>query len=252
MIKIHFLGTSGWFDSPAGNTICTMIDAPDNYIILDAGMGIYKIDRFISGNKPITVFLSHFHIDHIAGLHILGKFRFQAGLEIYGPPGTEKYINDIVARPYTIPIADLPMTVRLNDIDRKKPAGINVEYAPLVHSTVCYGYRFDFGRTIVGYCTDTGICPGLDTLGMNADLLICECSFRPGENVGDWPHLRPEDAAAVAVSCGARMLALTHFDASRYPDRKGRRAALRTARRIFPRTVAARDDLTLSLPYFKK
>ena len=46
-------------------------------IIFDAGNGIAKADRYISQEKPVLLFLSHFHIDHIAGLHTLVKFRLK-------------------------------------------------------------------------------------------------------------------------------------------------------------------------------
>jgi len=38
-MKIHFLGTNGWFDSETGGTPCTLIDSEEAYIVLDAGSG---------------------------------------------------------------------------------------------------------------------------------------------------------------------------------------------------------------------
>lgn len=73
-MRIIFLGTNGWYDTSAGNTVCTLIIAKDFYIILDAGNGLYKIDRHITNGNPVFLFLSHFHLDHIIGLHILNKF----------------------------------------------------------------------------------------------------------------------------------------------------------------------------------
>ena len=70
-MKIIFLGTNGWYDTSLGNTICTLIKTQDFHIILDAGNGLYKIDRHIIDEKPVFLFLSHFHLDHIIGLHIL-------------------------------------------------------------------------------------------------------------------------------------------------------------------------------------
>ena len=67
MTKIIFLGTNGWYDTDTGNTICILIDSPLFTIILDAGNGIAKLDRYADFNKPAYLFLSHFHLDHIAG-----------------------------------------------------------------------------------------------------------------------------------------------------------------------------------------
>ncbi len=73
-MKITFLGTNGWYDTSTGNTICILVETDKYNIVLDAGNGLYKIDRYISSEKPVYLFLSHFHLDHIIGLHILGKF----------------------------------------------------------------------------------------------------------------------------------------------------------------------------------
>ena len=75
-MKVVFLGTNGWYDTETGNTICTLLQTDRFDIILDAGNGIHKVDRHIDGGKPVFLFLSHFHVDHIEGLHILAKFRF--------------------------------------------------------------------------------------------------------------------------------------------------------------------------------
>jgi len=75
-MEIIFLGTNGWYDTKTGNTTCTLIETEDYFIILDAGNGLYKIDQYITSTskRPIYLFLSHFHLDHIVGLHIMSKF----------------------------------------------------------------------------------------------------------------------------------------------------------------------------------
>jgi ribonuclease BN (tRNA processing enzyme) len=247
MVKVVFLGTNGWFDTKTGNTICTLLETPREYIILDAGTGIHKADLYIKKKKPVYIFLSHFHLDHIAGLHVLPKFRFSNPIGIYGPRGTKKYLGSLLQRPYTAPLSSLSMKASLFEIDRDRPPSLDMSFAPLLHSTICYGYRFVFGKTVIAYCTDTGPCPGLIKLGRDSNLLICESSYRPGENMGDWPHLRPEDAASAAVECGTKKLVLTHFDASRYPDLLSRRDAQKVARKIFKSTLAARDGLVIEI-----
>jgi ribonuclease BN (tRNA processing enzyme) len=86
-MKAIFLGTNGWYDTETGNTICTLIQTERYDILLDAGNGLHKADRYLDGRKPAFLFLSHFHIDHIEGLHILAKFRFTEGLTLCGPEG---------------------------------------------------------------------------------------------------------------------------------------------------------------------
>lgn len=239
-IKINFLGTNGWYDTKTGNTICTLIETDSEYILLDAGLGLYKSDKFITKDKPVYMFLSHFHLDHIFGLHVLAKFNFKQGLQIFGPPETKKILNALIDFPYTMPIKDLKMKVQIKEIDEEKPA-LNVEQAKLVHSSLCYGYRFNIGGKIVTYCTDTGVCDNMIKLAQNADLLLTECALRPGKQTDDWPHLNPELAAKVALDSKAKRLALVHFDAEEYQTMNERKLAEKAARSIFKNTFAAVD-----------
>jgi len=101
-MKITFLGTNGWYSSSTGDTPCILIDSKDQYVILDAGNGIYKLDNHISENKPISLFISHFHIDHISGLHTLNKFKFKQGIDVYVGKGRTKDFETIVNPPFTV------------------------------------------------------------------------------------------------------------------------------------------------------
>ena len=81
-MQVTFLGTNGWFDTATGNTVSVLVQSEEYDIIFDAGNGIAKADRYITQKKPVFLFISHLHIDHIAGLHTLVKFRFKKGLHI--------------------------------------------------------------------------------------------------------------------------------------------------------------------------
>ncbi|MEI6479112.1 MAG: MBL fold metallo-hydrolase, partial [bacterium] len=100
--KVTFLGNVGWYDMLCGNTICTQIETKKAYIILDAGNGIHKATRYIKINLPVYLFLSHFHIDHIEGLHTLAKFKFKS-MEIIGQTATKATIKEFLAPKHSIP-----------------------------------------------------------------------------------------------------------------------------------------------------
>ena len=59
-MEIIFLGTNGWFDTDTGNTVSALIKTKTCNIILDAGFGMAKADRYINKKKPTYIFLSHF------------------------------------------------------------------------------------------------------------------------------------------------------------------------------------------------
>jgi len=245
-MKVCFLGTNGWYDTKTGNTTCVFVETKNEYIIFDAGNGFYKIDKYIKNKKPIYLFLSHYHLDHIIGLHTLAKFVFKQGMDIYGPPGLKKLFQGVINVPYTIPIAHLKMRIGLHEITGPSlPAGII--YKPLKHSVPCYGYRlYSEGKTIA-FCTDTGVCGNLLHLAKDADLLISECSLKKGQKNDAWPHLNPESASRVAKEAKAKKLALVHFDAGLYLDSNDRMQAGKESRKIFRNTLIGRDNLKITV-----
>jgi len=249
-LKVIFLGTNGWYDTPTGATICTLIRAEHHDIILDAGIGFYKIDRYIpvGDEKPATLLLSHFHLDHIYGLHMLVKCRFPHGLTLCGPVGTRQIIDTIVNSPFTVSLERLPFATVVYELPveaGRLPFALDAK--PLLHSGVTLGYRIHIDGKIIAYCPDTGYCENAVVLSRNADLLIAECAYKSGEADESWPHLNPETAARIAVEAGVKKLILTHFAAGTYLTLAERMASEKAAQAVFSNTLAATDDLAVDV-----
>lgn len=245
-MNIIFLGTNGWYATDLGNTTSTIICSDEFYIVLDAGDGIYKIDQYIDTEKPIILLLSHLHLDHLIGLHAFAKFPFKQEINIYGYKGTKNGINLIIKHPYSSPITKLPVKVQIHDLDEgKHNIGFPFTCRLLVHADPCLGYRLELENKIITYCTDTGLCPNLYELAKDADIFITECSYKPGQEEWGWPHLKPEEAAEVAVKSKVKKLILTHFDASSYKTIQDRKIAEEKAKTIFPEAMAAIDGLEI-------
>jgi ribonuclease BN (tRNA processing enzyme) len=247
-MQVTFLGTNGWFDTATGNTVSVLVRTRDYDIIFDAGNGIAKADRFISQEKPVFLFLSHFHIDHIAGLHTLVKFRLKQGLKIFCMPGGAALLHTFVGEPFTVPLEKLPYPAHVIELEEgvhKLP--FTVECRPLVHPAPCYGYRVEIDGRAIAFCTDTGVCDNAVTLARNADLLITECGLKPGLSSPDWPHLNPQDAIGIAKRAGAKRLALQHFGAEVYKTLEDRRAVYNQFEPLCPGLIVATDDLTVDV-----
>ena len=244
MIKIIFLGTNGWYSTQTGDTVSTLIDARDCYIILDAGNGIRNVDKYIDKYKPVYLFLSHLHIDHIVGLHTLNKFSFPKALTVCCYYKDRQSLEKIFAQPFTIAPKDLPYKTDLFDLREGLFDGVfpfKVLVKKMIHSSSCLGFRFELEGKVISYCTDTGICDGFYDLAKNADLLITECSLKPGQKNTTWPHLNPQDAAKVAKDTNAKRLALTHFDSFEYQNMKDRNNAIKVAKEIFDNVLTISD-----------
>jgi len=247
-MKIIFLGTNGWYDTETGNTICTLVQTERYDILLDAGNGIHRAERYIDGGKPVFLFLSHFHVDHIEGLHILMRLPFTKGLCICGPAGSRGILDIFLKEPFTLPLAALPYPARILELPEEAATlPFSVEVFPLHHSVFTLGFRISIDDRIVGYCPDTGYCENAVTLGRSADILITECAFKPGQSNERWPHLNPETAARIAGEAGAERLVLTHFDASLYRTLAERSEAKKVAAGIFPAAEAGTDGLQILL-----
>jgi len=242
-MKLNFLGTSGWYDTALGNTLSILLDTPAAYIVFDAGGGFYKLNGYIKENKPIIVLLSHFHLDHIIGLHALAKFNFRQGIKFFGPPGIKRLFKVIINNPYSMPVNKLKTKITIREFSGNLKLPVHIEYKKLRHIGTCYGYRVCSENKSVVFCTDTGPCSNLDRLAEGADILITESSLPAGKIDNYWPHLNPQQAALIARQARVKKLFLAHFDSGVYLSVKDRDRAEKSARKIFPRSWAARDGL---------
>ena len=247
-MKVIFLGTNGWYDTETGNTICTLVQTERYDILLDAGNGIHRATGLLEGAKPVFLFLSHFHIDHIEGLHILAKFRFREGLTICAPTGGREILGTFINTPFTIPLAALPYPARILEMPEETASlPFSVKALPLRHASLTLGYRFEIDGRIISYCPDTGYCENAVALSLASDLLITECAYKEGQSFEEWPHLNPETAARIACEAGAKRLALTHFDAGVYASLPERKESEAVASAIFTATTAAVDGLQIDI-----
>lgn len=247
-MDITFLGTNGWYDTATGNTVSVLVRSQDYDIVFDAGNGLAKLPRYCSGEKPVYLFLSHLHLDHIIGLHTLVKQKFSKGLYIVLLQENRASLEAFLDQPYTLSLPRLPFAVTIIEAPQQlAQLPFAVQVLPMMHPDPTMGVRLVLdGQTIV-FSGDTGLCDNLYTLAQNADVLITECAFRPGETSTAWPHLNPESAATLAKAVQAKQLFLTHFDASRYETLTERAVAEKVARQIFAKTVASTDDLQVTL-----
>lgn len=254
-MKISFLGTNGWYTTPTGDTPCIVIDTKDHYLILDAGNGIYKLGEYIKDDKSISMFISHFHIDHTSGLHTLSKFDFKQGIDVYVGKGRSHDFQTLVNPPFTVGylpkpdnIGELKTPIRLHELSE---SGENIPFKayaiPQFHAYKDHGYRFEIEGKIVAYTGDCGLTEATRKLAKDADFLISECTYKEAPSSNTWGHMDPVLAAQTAKDANVKQLILTHFDASKYLTLDDRKQAEKEAKEIFPNTIAATDGLELAL-----
>jgi ribonuclease BN (tRNA processing enzyme) len=254
-MKIVFLGTNGWYTTPTGNTPCILIDSKDHYLVFDAGNGIYKLDKYITEDKPISLFISHFHIDHVSGVHTLEKFNFKQGLDVYVGEGRKKDFETLVNPPFTVGYKPKPenvinpnMEIRLHELSEGEHlVPFPVSVVKLFHAYINHGYRVTLDGKTIAYTGDSGVTDNVEKLAKDADLLINECSKIITPERYEWGHFDPVQAATLANQAKVKKLVLTHFQADLYLTLEDRKEAEKKAQEIFPNTTAAVDDLEIAL-----
>lgn len=254
-VKIIFLGTNGWYSTPTGDTPCILIDAKDQYVILDAGNGIYKLNDYIKEHKPISMFISHFHIDHTSGLHALANFDFKQGIDVYVGKGRIKDFETLVNPPFTVGykpkaenISILKTEIRLHELSEKKQ---NIPFKAVAikqhHAYIDHGLRFELEGKTIAYTGDCGFTDASRKLAKNVDLLICECNNKKTPSPDIWGHFDPIQAATLAKESNIKQLILNHFGPQFYTSLADRKWAEEEARKIFPKTIAATDGMEFTL-----
>lgn len=245
-MKIYFLGTNGWYDTKTGNTTCTVIETKNEYIVIDAGFGIQKLDKYITTDKPIYIFLTHLHLDHICGLHVLPKFNFSQSITIFVHKDNLQSLKKVMQHPFAADFSELDLDIHVEGIlpgVYKKP--FEFRCLPLKHADECLGFRFEIDERIVTYCGDTAVCANDKILAKNTDILIHECTLGPDLSMKGWGHSNPTDVAELAKEARAREVYLTHFGADYYLNKKMREESLVIAQKIYSPMKMAEDDLMI-------
>ena len=243
---VTLLGTNGWFDTETGQTMSTLIRTNDYSIILDAGFGIRKAKALIDFSKPTYFLLSHLHLDHTAGLHLLDYLDFKLPLKFVVPSGQQEELRALVRPPY---MSALPEDAEVFGTDELDKAGLpfGITTLPLCHPVPDNGFRLEIeGKTIV-YLSDTGYCENAVKLAKDADLCIAECGALPGMAGPISMHMNPEICAKLAVEANVKQMVLTHFSGANYTSTADRLNAANAARSICPTLIAGFDNMEFVL-----
>ena len=248
-----------------GNTSCVEVRCGGHRVVFDGGTGIRELGHAMKTEPPgaVDVLLTHFHLDHIAGLPFWGPaytpgnsivFRAARLQETYG---LREILHKMMSPPlFPIPLDEFKADVRFEDFDFGEgfeiAPGVQVDTRPLNHPGGACGYRVGHAGRSVAYVTDTEHVPGQDDgnvldLMRGADLVFYDATYTEEEfpcHKG-WGHSTWQEAVRLADLAGSGTLVLFHHD-PKHEDADLDRIAAQVAQ-ARPGTLVAREGAEFRL-----
>ena len=246
--KIVFYGTSGWFEHEMGCTSCTGVFINDQDIVLfDLGTGIRKIDRDSVQGKNVTVLLSHLHLDHCYGLHILPMFQ-PAALTIVIHEHLKSYLNTLFSFPFMKPSNELGFPIHIQTVENTiiDHTKFTIKTKALNHNTPVIGAQLHLESTSIGYCVDSSLCDSLLNITTDCEFLIIEASPIAGRKTNGY-HLTLEGLKKVLTTTHAKKVVITHFGALKYPGIKAKTLLFQAIEQYHNDIVMAYDGLIIRI-----
>lgn len=214
-MKAVLLGTGGYFPTVRRQTACVLL--PEVGIALDAGTGMHRIGKYLETDR-LDVFLSHAHLDHVAGLTYLVNVVPQHVLPNTTVHGSEGVLTAIRDHLFAKPIFPVAPAFHFKPITGSCPLtqGGTLTAFPLQHPGGSLGFRLDWPGHSLAYITDTTAARDAGYLDQirGVDLLLHECYF--ANDAHNWPAITGHSAltglAELASVARPRRLVLIHVD----------------------------------------
>ncbi len=257
MPRLYVLGGGGWIPTPRRSTNSFLIETRRCLIFLDAGVGLCRLSdpmmQAVLRRVPrALVLLSHYHHDHIEGLHYLPHFLRDHDVTLAAPPASVTGVtaNEILGRYSGAPLLPHPIVtwpgrfpngfklVELS-VGRNRVAGETVEVIGQPHSDPTIGFRV----RDVCYVSDTTCRPETATFASKAAVLVHDAWLDSEDEASGHEDLRihgtANGAAQIARDAQVKDLILGHLN-PRYDEARLERMLVEAAR-VFSRTHLAND-----------
>jgi ribonuclease Z len=241
--KVTLLGTGTPIPSKDRFGPCTLIEAGDQKLLIDAGRGatIRLAQLQIPIGRIDALFLTHFHSDHTVGIPDLWLTGWleshfgmrQAPFRVIGPRGTVALMSNLkkaYAADIDIRIADEKLgpegiAIAVQEFERDgvvyEKGGVTVTAFEVDHGDVikpAFGYCVVYGGRKVVVSGDTRFNENVIKYGSGADLLIHEVAIARAELLSEpyiqrimSHHTTPREAGIVFARANPKLAVFTHI-----------------------------------------
>ncbi|HVT29761.1 MAG TPA: MBL fold metallo-hydrolase [Lacipirellulaceae bacterium] len=246
-MKLVLLGTGGYFPTSRRQTACLML--PEIGVVLDAGTGMCSIGKHLQ-TQHLDIFLTHAHLDHVAGLTYLVNLVPRDVLARTTVHAQQLKLNAIREHLFAEAIFPVAPPFKFAPLVGKCPLpdGGTLEHFPLPHPGGSVGFRLDWLGHSLAYITDTTAATDAHYVRRirGVDVLIHEAYFANDKNniAASTGHSSLLAVAEVAAAAKVGRLVIAHIDPQVESDDAFN---LMAARQIFSNLAIGTDGMEIEL-----
>jgi ribonuclease BN (tRNA processing enzyme) len=213
------LGGGGWFPAHGRQTACALLRDGDSAIMIDAGTGVGALverPELLAGVQRLDILLTHFHLDHVAGLAYLPALGLTMPTTVWGPGSvlydmpTHSLLGWLSHEPFH-PVALEDQNIEVRDLPpgELELSGVRIAMRRQDrHSAPSLGLRF--GDTLA-WITDTAYDEESAAFAGGCTILAHEAWYTDAHPRNPDIHSSAGQAATVAVQAGVDRLLLMHL-----------------------------------------
>ena len=249
---LTILGAGGWLPAYGRQTASAVLRKGDEAVMIDAGTGVARLIEqpdVLAGVQRLHILLTHFHLDHIAGLAYLPALGICEDTTLWGPgrllydTATEGVLSAVSHEPmHPVPLER--QDIRVCDIPAAELelAGMRITTRRQNrHSAPSLGLRFDDELT---WITDTAFDPDSAAFARRSRLVAHEAWFTRDRVRNADIHCSAQGAAEVAARAECERLLLIHLP----PFQESVQALVAEAQAELADVTPARDGTVISEP----
>jgi ribonuclease BN (tRNA processing enzyme) len=248
---LTILGGGGWFPAHGRHTASALLRVGgDSAILIDAGTGVARLieqPRLLAGVSRLDIVLTHFHLDHVAGVAYLPALGVGDHTAVWGPgrllydAPTAAVLARFLREPFhPVPLEALDIEVRDLPEGEIELSGRRIALRRQErHSAPTLGLRFD---DAFAWITDTAYDEGSAPFAQGCRMLAHETWFTTAAPRNPDIHSSAAQAAQVAAGAGISRLLLMHLP----PFAPGLDDLLVETRAVVPDATLADDGADVS------
>lgn len=213
------LGGGGWFPAHGRQTACALLRDGDHAVMIDAGTGVARLierPELLVGLERLDIILTHFHLDHVAGLTYLPAIGICPQTTIWGPgkllygTSTASLLDQVSHEPFhPVPLEDQDIAVEDLPADEVELGGTRIALRRQDrHSAPTLGLRLEDS---LAWITDTAYDEDTAPFAKGCTMLAHESWFTASAPRNAEIHSSAREAANVAERAEIEQLLLIHL-----------------------------------------